>query len=224
MTTNRRKYDQLIVRVDLLEKENKRLKEENAKLLSNDQALKAEDNAIKSQVTTLISTIKQLETRLDDLEQYIRRDCVEIKGIPVEEHEDTNRIVSQVAELMDLDIHKSDISVSHRLPAGKPWTDNDGRVHQPSTPAIIAKFVRRDDATNFYNSRFQLKGQTTDNLECMSSEVGNNIYISESLNPSRKKLFRSCLKVKKELNFKFISTHNGQIFLKKPSIHQNQLP
>lgn len=166
-------------------------------------------------MSTLISTIKQLDTRLNDHEQYIRRDCFEIKDIPVED-EDTNQIVKQVAELIDVDIRESNISISHRLPVGKPWTDQTGRVHQP-----------REYATDFYNSRFKLKGQTIDDLECISSGVGNNIYVSESLNPSRKKLFRSCLKVKKELNYKFISTQYGQIFMKKdkstPSIKISRL-
>ena len=225
------KYDDLIIRVAQLEKENQSLRDENFSLKNRikdiSQASKNEDNAIKSQMNTLISTLKQLETQLDDLEQYNRRDSLEIKGIPIEEDEDTNEIVREVAKLVDLDIDHNDISISHRLPAGKKWTDQNGRMHDPGPPAIIVKFIRRDDATDLYNSRFKLKGKTTDDLNCISSCVDNNIYISESLNPSRKKLFRSCLKVKKELNFKFISTHNGQIFLKEnkftPSIKISSL-
>ena len=44
---------------------------------------------------------------------------------------------------------------------------------------------------------------------------GNKIFISESLTQTRKKLFKAALKVKKELNFDFISTSNGRIFLRQ---------
>ena len=51
--------------------------------------------------------------------------------------------------------------------------------------------------------------------------AGNNIYIQESLTVAKRKLFKSCLKVKKELNFKFISTSSGRIFLKKDRSSQS---
>ena len=38
---------------------------------------------------------------------------------------------------------------------------------------------------------------------------------------AKRKLFKSCLKVKKELNFKFISTSSGRIFLKKDRSSQS---
>jgi len=226
-----KKYDELIKRVESLENENKELKSENFNhkklIVEGNQTSKNDNNILQSRMNVLASTINHLEASIDELEQYTRRECMEISGIPVEEDEDTTEIVQQVARLVDLDIRGNEISTSHRLPPGKPWTDKEGKVHQPKPPAIIAKLVCRDDPTEFYNSHFKLKGKSTYDLDCISTGISNSIFISESLNPSRKKLFRSCLKVKKELDFRSISTHNGQIFLKKdrstPSTNINNL-
>ena len=204
------KYESLIKKVTVLEKEN--------------QNLNLENNALKSQVNTIANACKQLEAQLDEQEQYSRRECLEIKGIPVDRNEDTNEIVRQVADVMDISIQEEDISISHRLPPGKQWKDKDGFVHQPDPPAIIAKFVRRDDAIAIYRSRYKLKGKTTGDIVGLSQtqmRAGNNIYIQESLTVAKRKLFKSCLKVKKELNFKFISTSSGRIFLKKDRSSQS---
>ena len=106
---------------------------------------------------------------------------------------------------------EDDISISHRLPASiSPRYDENGVELPPPpslpTPIIIAKFVRRYVRDEFYRARLKLKGKSTRDLEGFATAQDNHIY---------KKLFKSCLKVKKELKFKFISTTNGRIYLRK---------
>ena len=69
----------------------------------------------------LKSTIHSIETSLDlvkrvnhDLDQYTRRECVEIRGIPVAatpSEGQTNDIVKNVGKLIGVDITESDVSV-----------------------------------------------------------------------------------------------------------------
>ena len=205
----------------ILAKLNK-IEEENA-------SLKLENNALKSKLEMAVIKINEHEMSLDEQEQYQRRDCVEIKGIPTTEDENTSDLVVQVADLLDVELEESDISISHRLPAtDKTWSDSRGMKHPPPPPIIIAKFVRREDKENFYKARNRLKNKTVGDLQRFNDldlDCENQIYISESLNQRRKKLFKSCLKVKKDLNFRFISTSNGRIFLKKDqaqSLRRNQ--
>ena len=77
----------------------------------------------------------------DDLQSYLRRDLLEIHGVPMSEDEKTDEIVLKVAKLivLDLVLNVNDISISHRLPAAM------GRV-----PVIIAKFVRRSVRDRFF--------------------------------------------------------------------------
>ena len=72
------------------------------------------------------------------MEQYLRRECLEIKGIPPPRHdgqEDTNKVVVKIGELMGIEVQDKDISVSHRLPDRKTY---QGKVAEP---AIIVKFI-----------------------------------------------------------------------------------
>lgn len=62
------------------------------------------------------SQAKKLQILCNDIEQYSQGECVEIQGIPVSEHEDTNKIVVRVGKLMGVEIKEDNILVSHRLP------------------------------------------------------------------------------------------------------------
>lgn len=107
---------------------------------------------------------------------------------------------------MEVYLDVTDISISHRLPTGKKYK---GKM---STPAIIAKFVRRDTKDKFYKARKQLKDCTTGEL---GYEVSNRIFINESLTEENRGVFNESLKFKKEQKFAFIWTSNGKTYLRK---------
>ena len=100
---------------------------------------------------------------------------------------------------------KEEISVSRRLRVNKLTTRD---------PAIIVKFVRRDVRDNFYKARKNLYKKTTKDVG-LSRTSEHNIYISESLAKRNRDLFNACLKAKKDINHKFVSTQGGKIFLRK---------
>ena len=80
---------------------------------------------------TVKGSIDRIERSLEsgtranhDLEQYTRRECVEIRGIPVAANpseEQTNNIVKDVGKVLRVDITENGISVSHpECLKGKP--------------------------------------------------------------------------------------------------------
>ena len=106
---------------------------------------KAEITALKSESSDLKKTsIKEIE-KIDNLEQYGRRQNLEIAGVPVQDGEDTNAVVMEVAKLVDVDILPNHISTSHRLP--KKISQN-GNV--TCTPPIIVRFTNRDIRNEIY--------------------------------------------------------------------------
>ena len=67
---------------------------------------------------------------------HTRRDCTEIRGIPLPEEplkEDTNDIVIQLSEKTGVPMERKDISISHRIPSARDSVE----------PVIIVRFVRR---------------------------------------------------------------------------------
>ena len=177
------------------------------KLLMDFKDLTKESSMLKSETYRLANEMKQFSDRLNELEQYSRRDCVEIRGVPINPHheENTDDIVVKVAKLMDVTITEQDISISHRLPQAK-----DSKYH----PTIIAKFQSRKKREIFYKSRANLKNKSTKDLD-ITYKFHNNIYINESLTKRNQDLFKVCLKAKKSIGLQSVWSNNGKIFLKE---------
>ena len=95
-------------------------------------------NELQKNVNDMFATIESLKGCLDRQEQYSRRNCLLIHGLPESKNENTDELViDAIKEKMGEEIEKNEIDRSHRLGAPK----NNGK----SRPIII-KFVR-------YNTR-----------------------------------------------------------------------
>lgn len=174
-----------------------------------------ENKLLKIDILNLSNQLHEQKDSVNELEQYIRRECLEISGIPQLPHEDTNEIVINVGKLIGMNVGKADISVSHRLPKKTSYSNAVSHGRASQEPKIIAKFIRRDIRDQFYAGRKRLKNKTTSDLGLSGSP--KHIYINESLSPNNKKLFQECLKLKREEHFQFIWTHYGRIYLRKDS-------
>lgn len=195
MTFFSQQYDDLARTVNDLEKKNKTLSMENSTL--------------KAQIASINGKLAEHQAAIDEAEQYSRRECLEIRGIPVTDEEDTSEIVTNIASLLDVEIRREDISISHRLKV-------KNSTNKTNPPPIIAKFLRREERDDLYQARNKLKYFTTKDLEGDLGRIADNkIYISESLTRKNKELFNGALKFKKEFHFKFIWSFYGRIFLRK---------
>ena len=159
---------------------------------------------MKAKVLQSENEIKLLQQSFNDMDQYLRRDCVKIRGLPIDSQQNSNNLVLKIAEKIGIDIKESDISVSHIL-RRRNFVDQS-RLRQNSTEAIIVKFVRRDIKDKFYRARKNLKNLTAANFDFESS---NKIFINENLTRKNKELFNSGLNIKREKGYKFIWTNNG---------------
>ena len=183
------------------------LNEDYNKLKKINAEQKAEITALKSESSDLKNTsLKEIE-KIDNLEQYGRRQNLEIAGIPVQDGEDTNAVVMEVAKLLDVDILPSHISTSHRLP--KKIGQNGNVIR---TPPIIVRFTNRDIRNKLYANRKQTR---TLDLKKFSVNDTKKIFINENLTQSRKRLFWKTKQRAKNENWKYYWTHNGSILAKK---------
>lgn len=183
------------------------------------QTVVQENTFLRAEVLRLSRSLDDVSNEIDNMNQYGRRDCCEISGLPVEHGEDTNKLVINLGSQMGLNLTESDISVSHRLPNNNSYSSRlkQGKVNPVSQiPKLIVKFVRRDTKELFYKSRKHLKGITTKDLG-LSRLAENKIYISESLSPRNREIFKACLKFKERNYFKYIWTQQGRIYLRKNS-------
>jgi chromosome segregation ATPase len=147
---------------------------------------------------------------LDNLEQYGRRECIEISGIPTLPIDNPKQLTVELGHLMGVEITQEHISTAHRLPSTRKVKER-----------FIVKFVHRDTKDEFYKKRSKLAGKKSKNLPSVANEFGKsihraeNIFISESLTPYRKKLFGRINEFKKNNQWKYLWTVNGKILLRQ---------
>ena len=78
------------------------------------------------------TVVQKHDNRLDEIEQYSRRDNVVLRGVAEDAGESTNQRVMEIAAAAGVTVTEADISTSHRV----------GRPQPNKTRPIIAPFVR----------------------------------------------------------------------------------
>ena len=156
------KYDSVLKSMQLIKK----------KINDLNNWCKAEDNKINH----LNGSVYDAETAIDSIQQYLRRDCLEISGIPILPLDSHAILTKEMGQLTGVTIDKQDILISHQLPDTKGKKDR-----------FIVKFVRREKRDEFYKSRKHLGGKKASVLPSVACEMGKSIhqesamYINESL-------------------------------------------
>ncbi|KAJ8311252.1 hypothetical protein KUTeg_011209 [Tegillarca granosa] len=150
------------------------------------QALSAENAELRTENNTLTE-------RLDDLEQYSRRNAIRISGVPESSPEDTDALVKQIASNMGIELKDDDIDRSHRT--GKPRSGSNRQ--------ILVKFSNYHYKHRIMKSRWKLG---------KSPEL-KNIYINEDLTKKKEQLFRNARKLYQDKSVNKVWTWDGKVFL-----------
>lgn len=159
--------------------------------------LRVENITLKKQVTTL-------ENRIEDLENYSRRNCIEIQGIPEEKGENVTDVVKKVGEALGVKIADDMIDACHRV---------GGRTGEKRPRGIILKLVRRTDKDTIMRKRQERKRDFSTRHLGMSSDTP--VYLNDSLSPSRRRLLGRARQLKIEKAYKYLWLRNGNILLRK---------
>jgi len=147
------------------------LKNELQTVKSVNRDLQYQNTTLKEIVSTLKKQNEETDVKLNNLEQYSRRRCLEFQGITHQPSECTDVIVVNLVKKLGVNITSGDISISHRLvPPTKKYPN----------PIIIAKFNSQKLRDSIYSKRMKLK-----NVDRTMSG-GSKLYIKESLTKTNK--------------------------------------
>ena len=91
-------------------------------------------------------SLYRVECALDETQQYLRRDCLEINGVPISSYKNPNQLVKQVRSLAGVEIDDRHIAAAHRLPADSKNVKN----------RLIVKFIQRGTREELYKNRKNL--------------------------------------------------------------------
>ena len=137
---------------------------------------------MKSQAADLENQrFKEIE-KIDRFEQYGRRQNLEIADVPQQPYENTNSIVIEVANLLNVVVPPDHISTSHRLPKKLNYSTKDCI----SPPRIIVLFTNRGTRNKMLANRKFIRN--LDLKQFFLPETEKN-FINENLTQTQKKLF-----------------------------------
>ena len=121
------------------------LKVSLSKATKANDAMKLELQALRKKVNDQKSETNELYESQDDLEQYTRKNSLEIHGLPEDLYTSTEDVVIKLGEVLNVLIQGEDIDISHKLCSGKNKPKN-----------IIVKFISRKKKTARYKKRTEL--------------------------------------------------------------------
>ena len=122
------KFESMVQRIDNVEAKCSVVEEENKRL--------------KAEVLRLTKIAERHEGEINDLQQYSRRESVEMAGLPHEKEENTDELVIKVGSLMGLILQKTNKSISHRLPQNTQKYSSRLRPREGARTTLSINFPR----------------------------------------------------------------------------------
>ena len=167
--------------------------------------LREELKHTKKKLADSIEETDHLTEELDNLEQYTRKNSLEIHGVPEDAYTSTEEVVLKLAEALDVHILSDDIEISHKL--------------NTRNKSIIVKFLNHKVKTELYKSRTKLRHIKAADLfpsRNYSSAAGREprIFINENLTDHRRRIISMANKMRKDQLIQSAWTLDGKIFVK----------
>ena len=107
--------------------------------------------AAKRRVDEQQEEINELYDLQDKLEQYTRKNSLEIHGVPESAYTSTEEVVLKLTEALQVPINPDDIEISHKL-------------NRKGNKPIIMRFVSHKSKTSLYKARVKLRNIKLPNL------------------------------------------------------------
>ena len=175
------------------------------KLLNQNQTLEEELYAARKKAEEQEQEIVELYDLQDNLEQYTRKNSLEIHGIPEQTYKSTEEVILKLSEALEVPITSDDIEISHKL---------YGHRQKP----IIVKFTSHKVKTSLYKKRAGLKNvKVSDlfpNMSAAARVQSNRIFINENLTSYRRELVKKANQKRREGMLLSVWTLDGKIFVK----------
>ena len=158
------------------------------------EARSEQEQELKDVRSALQQELAEVRSELNELEQYSRRSCLNISGIPETATESTDRIVRDVAAAAGVTLTPADIERSHRV----------GRQQNEKSRTIIVKLSSHSrDA--LYAARKNLRSASSATL---GPEVLKSVFIAENLTKANQQVMYTARQIKRRGKLHSVWTDN----------------
>lgn len=177
------------------------IKEQNKEILK-------ENSILKQEKLILHERVGALETKVRELEQYSRRNNIEINGIPKTPGENELDILRDIGRVIGEEVEARDVVAVHRVPA----------YNKARTPALIARFTTRQQRDTWLAKYRQQKPILANSIN--NSFPATKVYIGEHLTPDNKILLAKLKEECKAENVQFVWCREGKFYVRKSEEHR----
>lgn len=168
----------------------------------NDVEQRKEINKLRTENAFLNRSVEKANIQLNRLDQYHRRENIEIHGLEMKNNENIPNIIGNLANCLNIPYSTDMVIAAHRL-------KNNKKSQRP--PAIIIRFANRN-ISEMWIKKKKTGVMSRNIIENGSSSV---IYVNENLTPMNKELFWNARVKAKKLKFKYVWVKNGVVFMKR---------
>ena len=169
----------------------------NSNINVNDSLFKRIDE-LEDRILDTEKRLYDAEVTINKTDQYIRRENLEIAGIPQSvEQEHLEKYVLDLLSAIDVNTDSYHVVGCHRF----------AKKRNQDPPNVIIRFTNRKIAYDALLNKYKLgNDEVKEKLE-----LQNNIYISENLTPANDDIFKACRRLKKFNKIQKVITRNGHI-------------
>lgn len=166
---------------------------------------------LRQENTYLQRELGRVKQELCEMQQYSRRNTVDIQGVPETKSEKVFDVVKKVAGVLRFELKPEMVDAVHRLSGGEGTSRPRG---------IILKFVRRGDCDELLRLAKVKRGFSASELGVNSE---NKIFVNPSLSKTNRELlyFAKCAAREGRVRFAWFS--NGKVLVRRrdgqPAIH-----
>ena len=187
------------------DRELKQTQQQLTKAVAQSDLLRKELDAALYKLGKQQEEIDNLWGKQDDLEQYSRKNSLELHGIPRDAYSSTEEAVLKVTNALNVNVRPEDIEISHH-------------IRLKRNEAIIVKFVSHKVKSRVYKARTRLKNVSVTGLfqDCpaTSRTESNRIHMCESLTAYRRYLVNKLNTKRRNNELLSVWTMDGKVFVK----------
>lgn len=166
-------------------------------------AVKKENIELRIKNENLTGEVDDLKERLRSLEQYTRKNNLEVSGIPVTAQENICAIIKDVGVALGVEIRENQIAAAHRIPS----------FNQDRNPSIVVQFISRSTRDSILTNYRERKSLNANQVN--SSFRSQKVYINEHLSPANKLLLAKLKQKAREAGYAYVWVRDGKFFIRK---------
>lgn len=160
------------------------------------------------EIFELKTSLADVQSYLNNQEQYHLRNELEIAGLPEQKNESLTHLILTTSKKLGVDLSESDIDQIHRVGRKRNQSPNNLDKPRPVTVKLLRK-SKRDELLSAAKVRRNMTSQD------LITGPPSTLYFNERLTKTNRKLFGEARKRAKEYKYRFCWVRNGAIYVRK---------